>query len=210
MQLLFRSSHYAQDNRSVFVGTVRACLLEIMREIVSGMRRHEIKFDGPETIECVMRLREAAMATPAHAAGGELAADIAKLRADSGVQRALERSRELHLAESSRYFLDASERLFAPDYQPDDNDLLQLRLRTTGVTRFQVGDARAACPTAHTHAVCSAAHCGLPSAHVLSTCSPQVEASQRLLEVFDMGGLRCERRKWLTRLRTVHAIYYVA
>ena len=139
MQLLFQSSHYAEDNRSVFVGTIRACLLEIVRDIVCGMRRLEIDFDEADTIECAIRLREAAMEPAAHAAGSERhVADIVRLRADGGVRRALERSLELHLAESSRYFLEAAERLFAPDYQPNDIDLLRLRVRSTGVTRFQV------------------------------------------------------------------------
>ncbi|KAJ5103364.1 hypothetical protein N7532_003893 [Penicillium argentinense] len=60
---------------------------------------------------------------------------------DSGVQQAVARGHEFALHDNLVYFYDSLDRIFAPGWLPDNQDMLQARLRTTGITEtlFELG-----------------------------------------------------------------------
>ena len=66
------------------------------------------------------------------------------------------------------------DRLFKPDYLPNDQDVLRSRLRTTGITEtlFELG--------------------------------------QLNYHMFDVGGQRSERKKWVHCFEGVHCLMFVA
>ncbi len=53
------------------------------------------------------------------------------------MQRAIA-TRSFPLLDSAVYFLNSAERCFAPNYRPTNDDVLRVRLRTTGVHEFQL------------------------------------------------------------------------
>ncbi|KAF4566540.1 hypothetical protein EYR36_011971 [Pleurotus pulmonarius] len=67
---------------------------------------------------------------------------LKSLWADPNVQRAWERGNEAALPENLLYFFDSLDRLFDPEYQPTESDIIQCRARTTGITEttFQLKD----------------------------------------------------------------------
>ena len=71
-------------------------------------------------------------------------------------------------------YFDNIDRLFAPDYLPNDQDVLRSRLRTTGITEtlFELG--------------------------------------QLNYHMFDVGGQRSERKKWVHCFEGVHCLMFVA
>ncbi|KAL4870982.1 hypothetical protein BDV12DRAFT_41335 [Aspergillus spectabilis] len=60
---------------------------------------------------------------------------------DSGVQKAVSKGHEFALHDNLNYFFNSLERIFAPGWLPDNQDMLQARLRTTGITEtlFELG-----------------------------------------------------------------------
>ncbi|KAJ5155744.1 hypothetical protein N7492_008547 [Penicillium capsulatum] len=60
---------------------------------------------------------------------------------DAGVQKAVTRGHEFALHDNLSYFFDSLDRIFAPGWLPDNQDMLQARLRTTGITEtlFELG-----------------------------------------------------------------------
>ncbi|KAI9374294.1 guanine nucleotide binding protein, alpha subunit [Aspergillus egyptiacus] len=60
---------------------------------------------------------------------------------DSGVQKAVSKGHEFALHDNLNYFFNSLERLFEPGWLPDNQDMLQARLRTTGITEtlFELG-----------------------------------------------------------------------
>ncbi|KAA8646363.1 hypothetical protein EYZ11_008735 [Aspergillus tanneri] len=60
---------------------------------------------------------------------------------DSGVQKAVARGHEFALHDNLHYFFNSLDRIFASDWLPDNQDMLQARLRTTGITEtlFELG-----------------------------------------------------------------------
>lgn len=55
---------------------------------------------------------------------------------DPGIQECYERKREFQLNESAKYFLDDLERIGSPDYLPTEQDILRVRVPTTGVHEY--------------------------------------------------------------------------
>lgn len=63
--------------------------------------------------------------------------DILKvLWADSGVQACYARNREYQLSSSAKYYLDDLDRLGAADYVPTEQDVLRVRIPTTGINEY--------------------------------------------------------------------------
>ncbi|CAG7994005.1 unnamed protein product [Penicillium salamii] len=60
---------------------------------------------------------------------------------DGGVQKAVARGHEFALHDNLYYFFESLDRIFAPGWLPDNQDMLQARLRTTGITEtlFELG-----------------------------------------------------------------------
>lgn len=61
--------------------------------------------------------------------------------ADAGVQQAVARGHEFALHDNLQYFYHSLDRIFAPGWLPNNQDMLQARLRTTGITEtlFEMG-----------------------------------------------------------------------
>ncbi|CRK21584.1 hypothetical protein BN1723_002724 [Verticillium longisporum] len=72
----------------------------------------------------------------------EVGSAIEALWKDRGVQECFKRSREYQLNDSARYYFDNIARIAAPDYMPNDQDVLRSRVKTTGITEttFIIGD----------------------------------------------------------------------
>uniref|UniRef100_H3A0N8 G protein subunit alpha L n=1 Tax=Latimeria chalumnae TaxID=7897 RepID=H3A0N8_LATCH len=105
-----------------------------------------------------------------------------KLWDDDGVKACYERSNEYQLIDCAQYFLDKIDQVRLNDYTPTDQDLLRCRVLTSGIfeTRFQVDKP---------------AFLG-------------GGVSQN--SMFDVGGQRDERRKWIQCFNDVTAIIFVA
>ncbi|KAL5469382.1 hypothetical protein EMCRGX_G030633 [Ephydatia muelleri] len=65
--------------------------------------------------------------------------DRDKLKAfwmDRGVQSCFERSNEFQISDSAKYYLDALDRICAPNYLPTVDDVLRIRIATTGIVEY--------------------------------------------------------------------------
>lgn len=56
-----------------------------------------------------------------------------RLWMDDGVQHCFSRSREYQLNDSAAYYLNALDRISAPNYVPTQQDVLRTRVKTTGI-----------------------------------------------------------------------------
>ncbi|XP_027712563.1 guanine nucleotide-binding protein G(t) subunit alpha-2 [Vombatus ursinus] len=102
----------------------------------------------------------------------ELVAIIKRLWKDGGVQACFERASEYQLNDSASYYLNQLDRITAPDYLPNEQDVLRSRVKTTGIieTKFSVKDLN--------------------------------------FRMFDVGGQRSERKKWIHCFEGVTCIIF--
>ncbi|XP_062365680.1 guanine nucleotide-binding protein G(t) subunit alpha-2 isoform X2 [Cinclus cinclus] len=102
----------------------------------------------------------------------ELVTCIKKLWKDGGVQACFDRAAEYQLNDSAAYYLNQLDRITAPNYLPNEQDVLRSRVKTTGIieTKFSVKDLN--------------------------------------FRMFDVGGQRSERKKWIHCFEGVTCIIF--
>ncbi|XP_077382000.1 guanine nucleotide-binding protein G(o) subunit alpha-like isoform X2 [Festucalex cinctus] len=95
------------------------------------------------------------------------------LWADQGVRAAAARGYDFELNDSALYFFENMSRIIAPNYTPTEQDVLRVRVRTSGIieTQFQVDD--------------------------------------KIFRLYDVGGQRSDRRKWLRCFDGIQALLFV-
>ncbi|KAH0969747.1 hypothetical protein GBA52_028343 [Prunus armeniaca] len=110
----------------------------------------------------------------------ELAQDIETLWKDAAIQETYARGNELQVPDCANYFMENLQRLADANYIPTKEDVLYARVRTTGVVEIQF--------------------------------SPVGESkkSGEVYRLFDVGGQRNERRKWIHLFEGVTAVIFCA
>ena len=61
---------------------------------------------------------------------------IKSLWADEGILECYDRRREYQLTDSAKYYLTNIDRIAAPDYLPTQQDILRVRVPTTGIIEY--------------------------------------------------------------------------
>jgi len=92
---------------------------------------------------------------------------------DAGVQESIERAAEYQLNDSTIYFWNRAEELCSDGYQPNEQDILRARVRTTGIVQ------------------------------------QHFDIKGKPYTMFDVGGQRNERRKWIHCFDNVTAVIFV-
>ncbi|KAG1342635.1 guanine nucleotide-binding protein alpha-1 subunit [Cocos nucifera] len=110
----------------------------------------------------------------------EIADEIKTLWNDAAIQEAYSRGNILQVPDCAQYFMENLERLSETDYVPTKEDVLYARVRTTGVVEIQF--------------------------------SPVGESrkSGEVYRLYDVGGQRNERRKWIHLFEGVRAVIFCA
>ncbi|XP_051964223.1 guanine nucleotide-binding protein G(i) subunit alpha-3-like isoform X1 [Xyrauchen texanus] len=130
----------------------------------------------------------------------ELSGVICRLWKDEGVQKCFARSREYQLNDSASYYLNDLDRISQPSYMPTQQDVLRTRVKTTGIVE--------------THFTFKELYFKLVTCVFLSfflflsfSCSDTAYCmcSHRM---FDVGGQRSERKKWIHCFEGVTAIIF--
>ncbi|KAH6761385.1 G protein alpha subunit 1 [Perilla frutescens var. hirtella] len=110
----------------------------------------------------------------------ELAHEIETLWRDSAIQETYVRGNELQLPDCAHYFMENLQRLSDADYVPTKEDVLYARVRTTGVVEIQFSPVG------------------------------ENKKSGEVYRLFDVGGQKNERRKWIHLFEGVSAVIFCA
>eukprot|EP00823_Brevimastigomonas_motovehiculus_P005824 TRINITY_DN4448_c0_g1_i1.p1 TRINITY_DN4448_c0_g1~~TRINITY_DN4448_c0_g1_i1.p1 ORF type:complete len:359 (-),score=62.48 TRINITY_DN4448_c0_g1_i1:358-1434(-) len=108
----------------------------------------------------------------------EIGQAIALLWADAGIQQTFLSRSKFQLLDSADYFFKKIKTIATSGYEPDDQDILRARIRTTGIIEqtFTVGEGQ----------------------------------QQNVFKMYDVGGQRTERKKWIHCFEDVTAVIFVA
>uniref|UniRef100_A0AAA9TXX7 G protein subunit alpha o1 n=2 Tax=Bos TaxID=9903 RepID=A0AAA9TXX7_BOVIN len=149
----------------------------------------ERKADAKMVCDVVSRMEDTEPFSP------ELLSAMMRLWGDSGIQECFNRSREYQLNDSAKYYLDSLDRIGAADYQPTEQDILRTRVKTTGIveTHFTFKNL-------HFRELSSwDKHWMREGTCVCASLPPRL---------FDVGGQRSERKKWIHCFEDVTAIIF--
>ncbi|RYO80611.1 hypothetical protein DL766_010056 [Monosporascus sp. MC13-8B] len=148
-------------------------VVQSMRVIFDAMNENNIEFKNKENEKNQALLLVDHEISPNDSLPPEYLEPIKSLWADAGVQKATLKGNEYALHDNLAYFCDDLDRLWQKDYIPTDQDLLQSRLKTTGITEtvFDLG--------------------------------------QLTYRMFDVGGQRSERKKWIHCFENVNCLMFL-
>ncbi|XWS70172.1 hypothetical protein CRYUN_Cryun03dG0025900 [Craigia yunnanensis] len=110
----------------------------------------------------------------------ELAQEIETLWKDSAIQETYARGNELQVPDCANYFMENLQRLSDANYIPTKEDVLYARVRTTGVVEIQFSPVG------------------------------ENKKGDEVYRLFDVGGQRNERRKWIHLFEGVTAVIFCA
>ncbi|KAI3468049.1 hypothetical protein Pfo_024712 [Paulownia fortunei] len=110
----------------------------------------------------------------------ELANEIETLWRDNAIQETYSRGNELQVPDCAHYFMENLQRLSDADYVPTKDDVLYARVRTTGVVEIQFSPVG------------------------------ENKKSGEVYRLFDVGGQKNERRKWIHLFEGVSAVIFCA
>eukprot|EP00808_Paulinella_micropora_P016759 g9646.t1 len=124
----------------------------------------------------------------------ELVQHIKIFWASPAAQAVYLRKSEFQLNDSAKYFLDKVEETAKND-SPSDEDILRARVRTTGIVEneFEIDQNKTSSRSTRT-----------------SIVENEFEIDQNKFKMYDVGGQRNERKKWIHCFEEVTAVIFVA
>ncbi|KAI5302946.1 hypothetical protein KEM56_000191 [Ascosphaera pollenicola] len=134
---IIHAGGFPHDERQQARAVIYSNLVVAFKVILDIMRTEEIAFEESEKSEPLGKLIGD---TEPDVDSDEAFSDLAirdamkELWTDGGVQKAVARGHEFALHDNLQYYFDSIDRLFEPDWLPNNNDMLHSRLRTTGIT----------------------------------------------------------------------------
>ncbi|CAI7613220.1 unnamed protein product [Penicillium pancosmium] len=140
---IIHSRGFPEEERHQTRAVIYSNIVIAFKVLLDIMNSENIKFDSDDT----KSLAELLDSTEADVGSDEAFSNL-KIRdamrgmwRDSGVQKAVARGHEFALHDNLVYFYESLDRIFTPGWLPDNQDMLQARLRTTGITEtlFELG-----------------------------------------------------------------------
>ncbi|XP_022241017.1 guanine nucleotide-binding protein G(s) subunit alpha-like [Limulus polyphemus] len=173
---------FSEKERQDKVQEIRRNVLQAIKELTANMRylRPPVTIANPENLDSLDFIHNLDMMDN-YTFPQEFYEHVKKVWADEGVQECYGRSNEFSLIDSAKYFLDKIDEIRDPDYKPSDQDILCCRIRTSEIQKieFQVKVPK------------------------------KYGGSSQLFWMFDVGGQRGERRKWIQVFDGITAILFL-
>ncbi|VUZ39884.1 unnamed protein product [Hymenolepis diminuta] len=132
---IIHGSGYSDEDRRSLIKLVYQNIYLAMYTLIRAMETLKIPYENPVNREHAEQAREIDYETvttldPAHVVA------IKSLWSDPGIKECYDRRREYQLADSAKYYLDNIDRIAASDYLPTLQDILRLRVPTTGIIEY--------------------------------------------------------------------------
>jgi len=155
-------------------------VLDCMKALISQVKifnEHEFTPEEAKTAAEIESYNDQERITP------ELGERIQKLFQGKAIQHAYSRKNEFWLLDSFEYYLDNLTRFCRPDFEPEEDDVVMARIRTTGIV---VTNLKQKLVRENKH-----------------------EPEFLDFEVVDVGGQRNERKKWMHCFDDVRAVLFI-
>ena len=162
---------YSIDELNSFKSIIHGNLLTSTVEVIKAMDKLNITLHNPSNQDCASKIINCS--SPVQYIPAEIGEKMKLLWQDDGFQECLKRAVEYQLSDSAPYYFQRMDKILDPSYTPNEQDVLQSRVPTTGIveTTFASGNIT--------------------------------------YQLFDVGGQRSERRKWLHCFDDVKAVLFV-
>ncbi|KAK4685088.1 hypothetical protein P7C73_g5065, partial [Tremellales sp. Uapishka_1] len=170
---IIHQNGYSKDELLNFRMIVHKNVIDSAQALVMACRKLGVDPEDPINRGHADRILEYRMDNdPQAVASQEILHAVESLWHDPIIPVVMDRSSEFYMMDSATYFFSNIRKVGAPDYIPDEADVLRARTKTTGIseTRFNMGKLS--------------------------------------IHMFDVGGQRSERKKWIHCFDSVTSIIF--
>jgi GTPase SAR1 family protein len=169
---ILHENGYTKADREKFRDTVHSNVIENIKDLIEGaiVTKHCIPGESADLDDAVKLLKSLTMPQ----LNPEVTQAVDFVWHHESLQAAYKKRHEFQIADSASHFFEDLARISDPSYEPTDDDILRVRVRTTGIIEmpFTVNDVP--------------------------------------FRLFDVGGQRTERRKWIHCFENTNAVIFVA
>ncbi|XP_078252349.1 LOW QUALITY PROTEIN: guanine nucleotide-binding protein G(q) subunit alpha-like [Rhinoraja longicauda] len=135
---------------------------------------------------------------------------------DPGIQESYDRRREYQLSDSTKYHLSDTDRIAAPDYLPTQQDVLRVRVPTTGIIEYPfdleniifsyLKDLDRISEPTYLPTQQDVLRVRVPTTGIIEY---PFDLQTVIFRMVDVGGQRSERRKWIHCFENVTSIMFL-
>ncbi|KAL7884194.1 hypothetical protein AOLI_G00069640 [Acnodon oligacanthus] len=132
---IIHGSGYTVEDRKSFTKLVYQNIVTAMQSMIRAMEMLKIAFSNSENQAHASLLNELEVDKVMELDKNYVEA-IRSLWSDQGIQECYDRRREYQLSDSAKYYLSDLERIADPGYVPTEQDILRVRVPTTGIIEY--------------------------------------------------------------------------
>eukprot|EP00094_Tigriopus_californicus_P004317 TCALIF_04162-PA protein Name:"Similar to Guanine nucleotide-binding protein G(q) subunit alpha (Homarus americanus)" AED:0.19 eAED:0.19 QI:379/0.87/1/1/0.87/1/9/356/396 len=212
---IIHGSGYTDDDKRGFIKLVFQNIFMAMQSMIRAMDMLKIPYENGDSSEKADLVRSVDFETVTTFESPYVEA-IKDLWNDKGISECYDRRREYQLTDSAKYYLNDIDRIAEPDYLPTQQDILRVRVPTTGIIEypFDLEEIR----FSFIEDVDRIGEPGyLPSEQdILRSRVPTTgiieypfDLDGVVFRMVDVGGQRSERRKWIHCFENVTSIIFL-
>ncbi|XP_036434447.1 guanine nucleotide-binding protein subunit alpha-14 [Colossoma macropomum] len=132
---IIHGSGYTEEDKKSFTKLVFQNIVTAMQSMIRAMEMLKISFSNSENQVYANLLNELEVDKVMELDKSYVEA-IRSLWSDQGIQECYDRRREYQLSDSAKYYLSDLERIANPGYVPTEQDILRVRVPTTGIIEY--------------------------------------------------------------------------
>jgi len=132
---IIHGSGYTDEDKRGFIKLVFQNIFMAMQTMIRAMELLKIQYENPESADKAETVRSVDFETVTTFESPYVEA-IKDLWNDGGIMECYDRRREYQLTDSAKYYLSDIDRIAEPDYLPTQQDILRVRVPTTGIIEY--------------------------------------------------------------------------
>jgi GTPase SAR1 family protein len=132
---IIHGAGYSDDDKRSFIKLVYQNIFMAMNSMIRAMESLKIPYRDPSNEENSKLVKQVDYETVT-TFDCQYVDAIRSLWADPGIQECYDRRREYQLTDSAKYYLDSVEKISSRDYLPTLQDILRVRVPTTGIIEY--------------------------------------------------------------------------
>ncbi|XP_043916805.1 guanine nucleotide-binding protein subunit alpha-14 [Protopterus annectens] len=132
---IIHGAGYTDDDRKAFIKLVFQNIFTAMQSMIKAMEALGIQYKNPENAANAELIQEVEVDSVT-TLDNRYSVAIKTLWEDPGIQECYDRRREYQLSDSTKYYLSDFDRISAPGFIPTQQDILRVRVPTTGIIEY--------------------------------------------------------------------------
>ncbi|KAM9793246.1 guanine nucleotide-binding protein subunit alpha-11-like [Syngnathus typhle] len=132
---ILHGNGYTEAQRMTFIRLVCQNIITSIQALIEAMRVLGVHYEEDSNIALGERLSQVESQRVDRLEEWQVKA-VKLLWSDRGLQRCYDRRREFHLSDSANYYFKDIDRITAPGYVPNEQDILRVRVPTTGIIEY--------------------------------------------------------------------------